>query len=433
MFHLKQNNTSVRTEMIAGLTTFLTMAYVMVVNPLILSEAGISFDQSFSATIIATLTGTLFMGLLANYPIAVAPGMGLNAYFAFSVVQANEGMNYQVAFSAVFVAGIIFVILSLTPLRSKLIDIIPPNLKHAISAGIGLFIAFLGLKMSGIVAAHPTNLVTLGKLNSPGVVLSLIGLTVTLILFTLNIRGSLFLGMLITGTVALFTGQLQFTNGFVAVPSLPEGLIISNPFHAIGDVIQYGLYAVVFSFLLVTIFDTTGTVVAVSEQAGLMKEGKLARARRVLLGDSVATMVGAMFGTSPSSAFLESASGVAAGGRTGLTSVVVAVLFAVSAFFSPLISSVSGVSAITAPALIIVGSLMLTHVRHIKWEPFDESFPAFFVILTMPVTGSIATGIAMGFITYPILKLARGKVKEIHPLICIIALMFLYQLIFLPH
>lgn len=249
MFHLKQNNTSVRTEMIAGLTTFLTMAYVMVVNPLILSEAGISFDQSFSATIIATLTGTLLMGLLANYPIAVAPGMGLNAYFAFSVVQANEGMSYQIAFSAVFVAGIIFVILSLTPLHSKLIDIIPPNLKHAISAGIGLFIAFLGLKMSGIVAAHPTNLVTLVKLNSPGVVLSLIGLTVTLILFTLNIRGSLFLGMLITGTVALFTGQLQFTNGFVAVPSLPEGLIISNPFHAIGDVIQYGLYAVVFSFL----------------------------------------------------------------------------------------------------------------------------------------------------------------------------------------
>ncbi|UYZ13638.1 MULTISPECIES: NCS2 family permease [Brevibacillus] len=420
-------------ELLAGVTTFFTMAYIMVVNPLILADAGLPFEQGFTATIIATIVGTAIMGLWANYPIAIAPAMGLNAYFAYSVVKAEGGLTYAIAFSAVFVAGVLFVLLSLTPLRSKLIEVIPDNLKHAITAGIGLFIAFIGLRLTGLVTAHPTNLVTLGDLHSPKVVLALIGLFVTLVLLSLNVNGALFFGMVATGLIAYFTGQLSFEKGIVSVPTLPEGLIVSNPVQAFSDVVQYGLYAVVFSFLLVTLFDTTGTVLGVSKQAGLLVDNRLPRAERAMFADSVATLIGSVFGTSPTSAYIESASGVAAGGRTGVTALVVAVLFGLSAFFSPLVSAVSGLSAITAPALIVVGSLMLGSVRHIHWEEMDESFPAFLVIVSMPLTSSIATGIALGFISYPLMKALRGKWREAHPLVYLFAALFAYQLAFLPH
>lgn len=420
-------------ELLAGVTTFFTMAYIMVVNPLILADAGLPFEQGFTATIIATIVGTAIMGLWANYPIAIAPAMGLNAYFAYSVVKAEGGLTYAIAFSAVFVAGVLFVLLSLTPLRSKLIEVIPDNLKHAITAGIGLFIAFIGLRLTGLVTAHPTNLVTLGDLHSPKVVLALIGLFVTLVLLSLNVNGALFFGMVATGLIAYFTGQLSFEKGIVSVPTLPEGLIVSNPVQAFSDVGQYGLYAVVFSFLLVTLFDTTGTVLGVSKQAGLLVDNRLPRAERAMFADSVATLIGSVFGTSPTSAYIESASGVAAGGRTGVTALVVAVLFGLSAFFSPLVSAVSGLSAITAPALIVVGSLMLGSVRHIHWEEMDESFPAFLVIVSMPLTSSIATGIALGFISYPLMKALRGKWREAHPLVYLFAALFAYQLAFLPH
>ncbi|MCA1032151.1 NCS2 family permease [Bacillus timonensis] len=433
MFKMNELQTNMKTEVLAGITTFLTMVYIVIVNPIILSSAGVPFDQVFMATIIATIIGTLWMAFFANYPIAIAPGMGLNAYFAFSVVGSNENITYEIAFSAVFIAGIIFIILSLTPFRKKLIEAIPENLKHGITAGIGLFIAFIGLRLTGLVQAHEQNLVTLGDLHSPSAILALIGLAVTLILMSLNVNGALFFGMAITGIIAFFTGQLEFTRGIVAMPSLPEGLIVVNPLAAIGDVIQYGLYAVVFSFLLVTIFDTTGTMIGVAQQAGLMKGNKLPRARQALLADSVATSVGAMFGTSPTSAYIESSSGVAAGGRTGLTSLTVAILFAAAAFFGPLVGAVSGIAAITAPALIIVGSLMMGSIAKINWDEIDEAFPAFLIILSMPLTSSIATGIALGFISYPLMKVVRGKYREVHPLVYLFAVLFFYQLAFLPH
>lgn len=433
MFKLQENNTNVKTELIAGFTTFMTMVYIVVVNPIILKDAGVPFEQVFTATIIATVIGTLWMALAANYPIAVAPGMGLNAYFAYSVVGSHGGITYQTAFSAVFVAGIIFIILSLTKFRKVLIEAIPENIKHGITAGIGLFIAFIGLRQSNLIVSHPENLVQLGDLHSPAVLLTLLGLTVTLILMALNINGAFFFGMIVTGIVAIFTGQLSFDSGFIKVPTLPEGLVIANPVTAFTDVFQHSLYAVVFSFLLVTIFDTTGTMIGVAEQAGLMKGNKFPRARQALLSDSVASTAGAMFGTTPTTAFLESTSGVAAGGRTGLTTLTVSILFIVSAFFGPLVSAVSSLSAITAPALIIVGSLMIGSVAKIKWGEIDEAFPAFIIILSMPLTSSIATGIALGFISYPILKLATGNWRQIHPILYVFAILFLIQLVFLPH
>jgi adenine/guanine/hypoxanthine permease len=433
MFKLKENQTNTKTELLAGITTFFTMVYIVVVNPVILADAGVPFEQVFTATIISAVVGTLWMALFANYPIAIAPGMGLNAYFAYSVVGGGQNINYETAFAAVFIAGIIFVILSLTPFREKLIDAIPDNLKHGITAGIGLFIAFIGLRMTGIITAHPTNLVGLGDLKSPSALLAIIGLAITLILMTLRINGALFFGMIITGFIAFFTNQLSFDQGFVSLPSLPEGLIVGNPITALSDVIGHSLYAVVFSFILVTIFDTTGTMIGVANQAGLMKNGKLPRARQALLSDSVATSIGAMFGTSPTTAYIESTSGVAAGGRTGLTSLTVAALFLASAFFGPLVSAVSGISAITAPALIIVGSMMMGSIAKIKWDELDEAFPAFLVILSMPLTSSIATGIALGFISYPLLKIAKGKWREVHPLLYVFAVLFFYQLAFLPH
>ncbi|MBO8156587.1 MAG: NCS2 family permease [Bacillaceae bacterium] len=431
MFDLKHHNTTVKTEILAGMTTFLTMVYIIVVNPIILHDAGVPFNQVFTATIMATVLGTLWMAFAANYPIAIAPGMGLNAYFAYSVVN-NHNITYEVAFSAVFIAGILFILLSLTRFRQILIEAIPQNLKHGIAAGIGLFISFIGLRLTGIVTDHPSNLVTLGNLKDPSVMLALAGLAITLIFMALNIHGALFFGMIATGILAFFTGQLTFDT-ILSFPSLSEGIIVFNPFEALGDVIQYSLYSVVFSFLLVTIFDTTGTMIGVAQQAGLMKNGKMPRVRQALLADSAATTVGAMFGTSPTSAYIESSSGVAAGGRTGLTSLTVAVLFVLAAFFSPLVGAVAGVSAITAPALIIVGSMMMSHIAKIDWDQLDEAFPAFLIILTMPLTSSIATGIAFGFISYPLLKIMRGKWREVHWLVYMFALLFLYQLIYLPH
>jgi adenine/guanine/hypoxanthine permease len=432
LFNLKENQTDVKTEVFAGITTFLTMVYIVIVNPIILSDAEVPFDQVFTATIIAAVVGTLWMGLFANYPIAIAPGMGLNAYFAYSVVGTHGHINYQTAFAAVFVAGILFVILSLTPFRKKLIEAIPDNLKHGITAGIGLFIAFIGLRLSGIITKNPSNLVGLGDLHTPTALLTIGGLTVTLILMSLRVNGAMFFGMIFTAVVAYFTKQLHF-EGFISMPKLPEGLLITNPFDAFGQVFEHSLYAVVFSFLLVTIFDTTGTMIGVAQQAGLMKGKTMPRVHRALLSDSIATAIGALFGTSPTTAYIESSSGVAAGGRTGLTSVTVAILFIVSAFFGPLVSAVSGLSAITAPALIIVGSLMMGSISHVKWDELDESFPAFLVILSMPLTSSIATGIALGFISYPILKIVKGKWRQVHPLIYIFAILFFFQLAFLQH
>ncbi|MCA0969767.1 NCS2 family permease [Halobacillus litoralis] len=424
-FKLEENHTNMRTEVIAGFTTFLTMVYIVIVNPAILSSAGMPIDQVFMATIIAAVVGTLIMAFGANYPIAIAPGMGLNAYFVTEVIQ--QDVSYSVILGAVFLAGVLFVILSLTPFREILITAIPSSLKYGITSGIGLFIAFLGLRMSGIIVASESTLVTLGDLTTPSTALTIFGLIVTLILIARNVTGGLFVGMLITGVVALFTGQLQIES----VASAPPAPVFWDL--DIGGVISNGLYTVIFAFLLVTIFDTTGTMVGVAEQAGFIrKDGSLPRARAALMADASATTVGAMFGTSPSSAYIESSSGVAAGGRTGLTTLVVAILFIVSMFFSPVVGAVSGVPAITAPVLIIVGSFMMGGLSKVNWQSFDDAFPAFITILIMPLSSSIATGIAFGFITYPVLKLVKGKGKDVHWILYLFAVIFVLQMIFFP-
>lgn len=425
LFRLDENQTTIKTEILAGITTFLTMVYIVVVNPAILSGAGVPFGQVFMATIIAAVTGTLIMSFAANYPIAIAPGMGLNAYFVTEVVQ--QDVSYSVIFGSVFVAGILFVILSLTSLRKTLIMAIPPSLKYGITSGIGLFIAFLGLRMSGIIVESDTTLVTLGDMTSPGVLLTVFGLMVTLGLIARNVTGGLFIGMFITGLVGFFTGQLEL-NGFVDTPPAPVFWDMD-----IGAVFSNGLYTVIFAFLLVTIFDTTGTMIGVAEQAGFIrKDGSLPRARAALMADASATTVGAVFGTSPSSAYIESSSGVAAGGRTGLTTMVVAGLFLLSMFFAPVVGAVSGLPAITAPVLIIVGCFMMEGLAKVNWGSFDDAFPAFIIILTMPLTSSIATGIAFGFITYPILKLVVGKGKQVHWMLYMFAIIFILQMAFFP-
>ena len=422
LFQLSKLGTNVKTEVIAGITTFLTMAYIIVVNPAILSTVGVPFNQVFIATIIAAVIGTLIMALFANYPIAIAPGMGLNAYFA-SVV-ATHGVSYQVVFGTVFFAGLLFLLLTFTNLRELIIESIPAPLKYGITAGIGLFIAFQGLKMSGIVVQNPETYVSFGDLQNSVTILSIIGLLITLILTTRKITGALFIGMFITAMIGYFMGMLQI-DGIVAAPPTPVFFDLD-----ITGVFSNALYGVVFAFLLVTLFDTTGTIIGVTEQAGLMKNGKLPRAKATLTADALATTVGAVFGTTPSTAYIESSSGVAAGGRSGLTSLTVAVLFLIAIFFSPLVAAISSLSAITAPALIIVGSYMMGGLAKINWSEFEEALPAFLVILIMPLTASISTGIAVGFITYPILKLVSGKAKEVHPILYFFALLFMIQLVF---
>ncbi|CEH30455.1 guanine permease [Aneurinibacillus migulanus] len=423
-FKLKENGTNARTEFVAGITTFLTMVYIVVVNPAILSSAGVPFDQVFMATVIAATIGTLCMALFAKYPIAIAPGMGMNAYFA-SVV-ATHGISYQTVFGAVFLAGVIFLLLTFTSLREALIQSIPASLKYGITSGIGLFIAFMGLKMSGIVVPNESTMVSFGDLHQPVALLSLAGLFITLILIAKRVHGALFIGMGVTALIGYFTGLLKF-DGIVSLPPAPVLFDMD-----VSGVFSHGLYTIVFAFLLVTIFDTTGTMIGVAEQANLMQDGKLPRAKSALMADAVATTVGATLGTTPSSAYIESSAGVAAGGRTGLTSLVVAVLFLVSIFFSPAIAAISSLPAITAPVLIIVGCFMMEGLARIDWKTFDEAFPAFAIILTMPLTSSIATGIATGFITYPLMKLVSGKGKEVHPLLYVFGVIFILQMIYFP-
>src|SRR5690625_2263542 len=423
-FKLEENNTNIRTEVVAGITTFLTMVYIVVVNPTILSAAGVPMDQVFMATVIAAVFVTLSMALCANYPIALARGMGLDAYFT-SVV-STHGISYQIVFGTVFLAGIISILLSLTSFREVLIEAIPAPLKFGITSGIGLFVAFLGLKMSGIIVPDEETLVTLGNLHDPITALTLIGLLITLVLMARRVKGALFIGMIITGIIGYFTKHLAFS-GFVSAPPTPVFFDLD-----IAGVFSHGLYAVVFAFLLVTIFDTTGTMIGVAEQGGFMKNGKFPRVRPALLADATATTVGSMFGTSPSTAYIESTSGVAAGGRTGLTSVVVAALFGLSIFFFPVVQAIASLPAITAPILIIVGCFMMEGLARIDWKTFDEAFPAFAIVLTMPLTSSIATGIAIGFISYPLLKLVTGKGKEVHWLLYIFGIIFFLQMAFFP-
>lgn len=428
-FHLKERGTTVGTEVLAGLTTFVTMVYIVVVCPAVLSQTGMSFEGVFVATVIATVVATLFMGAAANYPIAIAPGLALIAYFAFGVVIGGK-VPWQSALGAVFLASVAFLLLSFTKFRHILIDAIPPSLKHGISAGIGLFITFIGLQNAKLIVDSPATLVTLGDLRDPATLLAVFGVAVTLVLMLYEVRGAIFVGMMLTFGAACALGMIDVPAQFFVVP---HGFSETALQLDIQGVFAQGLYAVVFTFFLITLFDTTGTMLGVAEQAGLMRDGKFPNVQTALLADAIGSTVGALCGTSPTSAYVESGAGVAAGGRTGLTAVVVALLFCVTLFCAPLAKMLSQVSAVTAPAMIIVGFFMMEGLRKIDWSDMEEAFPAFLVMLLMPLSYSIATAVGVGFIFYPLFKLLRGKGREVHPLLYVFQVLFFIQLGFLSH
>ncbi|MCM3716694.1 NCS2 family permease [Halalkalibacter oceani] len=427
-FGFKENGTSYRKEIIAGLTTFLSMAYILFVNPSILGDAGMDVGAVFTATALAAALGTLIMGLLANYPIALAPGMGLNAFFAYSVV-LGMGIDWQVALFGVFMSGLIFILITLVGVRELIINAIPAELKYAAAAGIGLFIAFIGLKNAGIVVPSEATAVELGIIHAPTTLLAIFGLVITVILMVRGVRGGIFYGMILTSLAGVITGVIEMPDGIIgAVPSLAPtfGQAFAIDWSSVFTV---QLLIVILTFLFVDFFDTAGTLYAVANQAGFVKDNKLPRANKALLADSSATSIGAILGTSTTTAYIESSSGVAAGGRTGFASVVTALLFIVALFFSPLLAVVT--DQVTAPALIIVGILMASSLGLIDWKKLEIAVPAFLTVVTMPLTYSIATGIAIGFILYPVTMICKGKGKDVHPIMYVLFFVFLAYFVFL--
>ncbi len=429
-FGFKEHGTSYRQETIAGLTTFLSMAYILFVNPSILSAAGMDENAVFTATALAAAIGTLIMGVLAKYPIALAPGMGLNAFFSFGVV-LGMGIPWQVALFGVFISGLIFIVITVTKVRETIINAIPIELKYAAAAGIGLFIAFIGLKNAGIIVPYESTLVTLGDITHGAPLLAMFGILVTVIFMVRGFKGGIFYGMLITAAVGVATGIAPMPEGVVgAIPSLePTFLQLFNI--EFSEVFTVSLLVVILTFLFVDFFDTAGTLYAVANQAGFVKDNKLPRADKALLADSSATAIGAVLGTSTTTAYVESASGVAAGGRTGFTSVATAFFFLIALFFSPLLVIFTNAPAVTAPALIVVGVLMSASLAQIDWKKFEIAVPAFLTVLTMPLTFSIAHGIALGFIFYPVTMVAKGKAKEVHPLMYVLFFVFIAYFVFL--
>ncbi len=425
LFHLTENNTTAKNEIIAGITTFMTMAYIIFVNPSILSQTGMDFGAVMVATIVASSLATFLMGIWVNYPIALAPGMGLNAYFTYSVV-LGMGYQWQVALGAVFISGFLFLLLTLVKIRQLIVDAIPNVLKISTAAGIGLFIAFIGLQNAGLVVDHPSTLVTLGNMLSPNALLTLFGVIVITVLMTLKIRGAILYGIILNWLLGLLLGEVHYQGIFSLPPDITPTFLQLDVARALNS----GLLTVIFAFFFVDLFDSTGTLVGVAEQAGFIKpDGSFPRVEKALTTDSVGTMTGALFGTSTVTAYIESASGVAEGGRTGLTSVTVSVLFLLSLFISPLAQSIPPFA--TAPALIVVGSLMLKQFSLVKWDDISEVIPAFMVMIYMPLTYSIANGIAIGFILYPIIKGLSGKVREVHWLSWILCALFIFRFLFL--
>ena len=426
-FNLKELGTNVKTEFIAGLTTFLAMAYILFVNPDVLSASGMDKDAVYVATALAAVIGTLVMGLYAKYPIALAPGMGLNAFFAFTVV-GDYGIPWQTALSGVLVSGLIFIALTLTGVREAIINAIPKNLKLAVGSGIGLFIAFLGFQNAGIIVDDPATLVALGDFSNGNTALAIFGLVVTVVLITLKVGGGVFYGMIITAVAGIVFGLIDLPNAiFGSIPSIAP--TFGQAFTDFGDIFTLQMLGVILTFLFVDFFDTAGTLVAVAEKAGLMKGNELPNASKALLSDSVATVTGAVLGTSTTTSYVESAAGVGAGGRSGLTAIFTALFFGLALFFSPLLGVVT--SAVTAPALIIVGIMMVSSLKEIEWDQIEVAVPAFLTIIMMPLAYSIATGIAVGFTFYPITMLARGRVKEIPGLMWVLSVIFVLFLAFL--
>lgn len=424
-FGLTAAGTSVRIELIAGLTTFLTMAYITFVNPLILTEAGMDFGAVFVATCIAAAVGSAIMGLAANYPVALAPGMGLNAFFTYGVV-LGMGQTWQVALGAVFLSGLIFIVLSVLPVREWIVNSIPHSLKLSISAGIGLFLGIIGLRNAGLVVDDQATLLTLGDVTANEPVLAAIGFFLIVGLDYRRVPGAVIIGILAVTAVSALLGISEW-HGVASFPPDPSPTLFQLDLLGALDA---ALISVVFAFLFVDLFDTTGTLVGVAHRAGLLTaEGKLPRLGRALMADSTATVVGACAGTSTTTSYIESAAGINAGGRTGLTAVVVAILFLVCLFFAPLAQSVPAFA--TAPALVFVACLMARGLTEIDWDDVTEVAPAVVTAIAMPLTFSVAHGIALGFITYAGVKLVSGRYAQAGPAVMVLALLFLAKFIFL--
>lgn len=427
IFKLTENKTSVKTEAVAGLTTFLTMCYIIIVNPFILSAAGMDHGAVFVATCISAAIGCLVMGIVANYPIALAPGMGLNAYFTYSVCL---GMNvpWQTALAAVFISGLVFIAISLVRIRELIVNSIPHTLKFAIGSGIGLFLALVALKNAGIIVPNQATAIGLGDISSPVALLAIFGFLLIVVLNHFNVRGAIVISILVVTTIATFMGLNEFKGIIGGIPSITPTLFQMN----FKDLFTTSMMGVIFVFFLVDLFDSTGTLVGVAHRAGIIKDdGYIPRLKKVLMADSTAIVTGAALGTSSTIPYVESASGVAAGGRTGLTAVVVGLAFLGCLFLFPLAQSVPGFA--TAPALLFVAVLMIQSITKIDWSDITEAVPAFLTITFMPFAYSIADGIAMGFISYALIKLCTGQAKQVHWMAWIIAGLWVLKFAYFGH
>jgi AGZA family xanthine/uracil permease-like MFS transporter len=422
LFQLEANGTTVRREVIAGLTTFLTMAYIIFVNPSILQVAGMDFGAVFMATCLAAAFGSAFMGLYANYPIALAPGMGLNAYFTFGVVN-GMGYSWEVALGAVFISGLLFLVISLVKLREMIVNAIPMSMKLGIAAGIGLFLAIIALKNANVVAAHPATYVTMGDVKSLPVLLSALGFALIAALSARRVPGAIIISILLVTIISIPLGLTEFKGIASAPPSMAPTFLKMD----IMGALEVGLWAIIFVFLFVDLFDNTGTLIGVAHRGGFLdKDGKLPRIGKALVVDSASASVGAALGTSTTTSYIESTAGVDAGGRTGLTAVVVALCFALAIFFAPLAGTVPAFA--TAPALLYVACLMAMSFKDLDWEDVTEFVPAVITAITMPLTFSIAHGIGIGFICYAAIKILSGRAGEMKIAVPIIAVLFAVKL-----
>jgi len=424
-FKLKQNGTNIRTEVIAGITTFLTMAYILAVNPNILSATGMDANALFTTTAIASIIATLVMALYAKLPFALAPGMGLNAFFAFSVV-LGMGHSWQFALTAVLIEGVIFIILTAFNVREAIANAIPKSVRTAISAGIGLFIAFIGLQNAGIIVNHDATLVSLGDITSGTALLGIIGLLITSVLVVKKVKGDLLIGIILTAVIGIPLGITQL-NGFMSLPPSIEPIFFKFEF---DQVFTFDMAIIVFTFLFVDIFDTLGTLVGVSTKANMLdKNGKIPNVKKAFMADAIGTTAGAMLGTSTVTTYVESAAGVSEGGRTGLTALITAICFIVALFFAPLFLAIPG--AATAPALILVGLYMLSPIKELDFSDLSETIPAFICIIAMPLAYSIAEGITLGVLSYVIINLIAGKFKKLSIGMYILAVLFILKYIFI--
>lgn len=424
LFHLQENQTTVRRELLAGVTTFMTMAYVVVVNPRILAEAGMPLEGVLFATCISAAVATLIMGLWANYPIALAPGMSLNAYFTYSIV-IGRGVPWQTALGVVFLSGLLFLLLTLTNIREHIVNGIPDCLKHGTAAGIGLFIAFIGLRNAKIVVANPATLVGLGKASDPEFLLAAAGLALIAILMARRIGGAILIGIVAITVAGIPLGLSHWPEHFFSLPH-PSGTFLKLDLRSAARI---GLGELVFVFFFVDLFDNVGTLVGVCEQGGFLRDGKLPRAGRALLADATGTIFGAVTGTSTVTSYIESAAGVAAGARTGLGNIAIAALFLAAIFCAPIVAAIP--SYATAPALILVGALMCGSVAKVKWGEFSDAFPAFLTLVATPLTFSIATGLSLGLLSFTFVKIGTRRHREISPLIWVLSALFLLRYAFL--